>query len=98
MLPMPTTVSTSSGICPQPMEPEVSISSMMLGLTWAELVEVKGELEMSVWADRAGVAGSDRAMHSASARALRAAIVGVCLVMSLLLGGYEVTSPSPGCS
>src|SRR5450755_4680401 len=55
MAPYPTCVSTSSGMWPQPIEPEVSISSMMLGLTWAPLVLVIGELEMSVCADSTGV-------------------------------------------
>ena len=50
-----TTDSTSSGMCVQRMESDVSISSMMFGLTCAELLLVIGVLEMSVCAAFSGV-------------------------------------------
>src|SRR5664279_4893977 len=65
---MPTTDSISSGMWPQPIEPEASTSSMMLGLTCAAFVLVMGELEMSVCADSTGVeiiADSTSAQHAA---------------------------------
>ncbi len=43
-------VSSSSGMCVQPMEPDVSINNMMLGLTSADRTLAKGVLEMSAWA------------------------------------------------
>ena len=42
-------------------ESDVSISSMMFGFTWAELVLVMGVLEMSVWAACSGETAKDRA-------------------------------------
>ena len=48
MLLMPVTVSTSSGMWLQPIEPDASISSMMFGLTCTEGVPASGVLEMSV--------------------------------------------------
>ncbi len=52
---MPTTDSISSGMWPQPIDPEASTRSMTLGLTCAAFVLVMGELEMSVCADSTGV-------------------------------------------
>ena len=50
MAPVPFTVSTSSGMWLQPIEPEVSINNMMFGFACAATVAEKGVLEMSVWA------------------------------------------------
>ena len=48
LTPAAATPSTTSGICVQPMEPEVSISNMIFGLAWAGLLLAKGTFEMSV--------------------------------------------------
>ena len=50
----PSSASTSSGMWLKLIESDVSISSMMFGFTWAELVLVMGVLEMSVWAACSG--------------------------------------------
>ena len=81
----PSTASTSSGMWPKLIESDVSISSMMFGLTWAELVLVIGVLEMSVWAACSGETAKTRAAtpepRSRPAAAVRDFL---CLFMSLL--------------
>src|SRR5678815_1371921 len=57
----PSIVSTSSGMWLKLIESDVSISSMMFGFTWAELVLVMGVLEMSVWAACSGETANARA-------------------------------------
>ena len=59
-------VSNSSGMCVQPMEPEVSISNMMLGLTRADRALDIGVLEMS--ASAANAVGVMNALVRASVK------------------------------
>ena len=74
MAPKPTCASTSSGMCPQPIESEVSISSMMFGFTCAALELVMGVGEMSVCAARTGVEIIDDSTsdHTSASRAMPA--------------------------
>jgi len=79
-------------------ESDVSISSMMFGLTWAELVLVIGVLEMSVWAARSGETAKTRAATLQPRSRLTAAVRDVlCLFMSLL-SETRSSGPLPGCS
>src|SRR5450631_2250258 len=62
----PAVVSSSSGMCVRAIEPDASISSMMLGFTAADVDEAIGLFEMSV-----GAACDDDAIASATTTAAR---------------------------
>src|SRR6188768_1617612 len=81
----PSIVSTSSGMWLKLIESDVSISSMMFGFTWAELVLVMGVLEMSVWAACSGETAKDSAATPQPRKRPAATTVRVVFFLSMTL-------------
>src|SRR5947209_4908307 len=86
MLVVPVTLSTSSGMWPQAMEPEVSISSITFGFTAGESVLASGMFEMSVGAAWAGRMDEPKASRTAmaTARTRRASRLAACFMVILV--------------
>ncbi|MCE9657889.1 MAG: hypothetical protein K8R60_04975 [Burkholderiales bacterium] len=91
----PSSVSTSSGMWLKLIESDVSISSMMFGFTWAELVLVMGVLEMSVWAACSGETAKASAA-TLQPRSRPTAVRDVLSVFMTLLSGNRSGEPSAG--